>query len=131
LLSGVWYVYIYAIDSDGAITSLTDDYDKAPQGLTIIPDVLSSYLPWVVFFIGILLGILAGAGIVYRRFKSKFGETKGQISKQKEDVSKQTSRKKKETPTVASERSEDKDVDEVPPAGVKESVPRRKIKRKL
>ncbi len=131
LITGVWYVYIYAIDFDGGATSLTDDYDKAPQGLTIIPDVLSDYIPWIVFIIGMLLGILAGAGIVYRRFKTKFGESKGQTPKQKEDSSKQPSRKKKEKPSLPSEKSEEKDIDEIPSEDRKESVPRRKIKRKL
>jgi len=131
LISGVWYVYIYAIDFDGAVTSLTDDYDKAPQGLTIIPDVLSGYLPWIVFIIGVLIGILAGAGIVYRRFKSKFGESKVPSPKQKDVTPKQPSRKKREKPVLPSEGSEEKDIDEVTSEDDKESVPRRKIKRKL
>ncbi|MHA1912925.1 MAG: hypothetical protein ACW986_06880 [Promethearchaeota archaeon] len=131
LITGVWYVYIYAIDFDGAATSLTDDYDKAPQGLTIIPDVLSIYVPWIVFIIGIILGVLAGVGLLYRRFKSKSVENKGQATKQKEVTSKKPTRKKKEKTVLPSEGEEKKTIDEIPPEDDKESAPRRKIKRKL
>ena len=131
LITGVWLVYIYAIDFDGAVTSLVDDYDKAPQGLTIIPDALSIYLPWIVFIVGIILGILAGVGLVYRRFKSKFGETKSKSSKQKETPSKKPSSKKKVRSVLPSEGVEKKEIDEAPPEEDKESVPHRKIKRKL
>jgi hypothetical protein len=71
LIGGNWYVYIYVIDSDGAVVSLTDDYDKAPQAIQIIPDVVSYYLPWILIFGGVILGILLGIIATYSYFKSR------------------------------------------------------------
>ena len=72
LISGVWYIYIYVIDIDGAVTSLIDDYDMAPQGIRIVPDVLSNYIPWILFGGGLSIGALVGIGIIYTYFKSKY-----------------------------------------------------------
>ena len=131
LISGVWYVYVYLIDSDGAITSLIDDYDLAPQGITIISDSLRPYLTWITFFIGIVLGILAGVGIVYKKFKSKYGKMQAPSAKKKTSTPKKPSIKKKEKPTK--EISEERELEETKTEtkDAKKEVPKRKIKRKL
>lgn len=131
LITGVWYVYIYVIDSDGAITSLTDDYDKAPQAITIIPDALSDYLPWIIFFLGLIVGILISVGLAYRHFKSKAIGSKAVTPKKKEIPSKKPSIKKKEKEKQTEELVEKKETKEKTPEKEEESVPKRKIKRKL
>ena len=127
LISGTWFAYIYVIDSDGAVTSLIDDYNMAPQGITIIPDVLSNFIPWIVFFLGIGIGLLMGIGSIYRYFKSKYGESQLISPKKKEIPTKKKVKAKPikkehekiETEEIESEKEE------------KEEVPKRKIKRQL
>ncbi|MFX1488110.1 MAG: hypothetical protein ACFFBI_03115, partial [Promethearchaeota archaeon] len=130
LITGIWYVYIYVVDSDGAIVSLIDDYNMAPQAITIVPDVLSEYLPWIVFIIGIIFGLLAGVAAVYKHFKSKFFITQVPPSKKKETPLKKTPKEKKEkTKTVIEPIEEKKEEEKVKTE--EEGVPQRKIKRKL
>jgi len=131
LVTGVWYVYIYVIDSDGAITSLTDDYGKGIQSITIVPDALSEYLPWIIFFVGLILGMLISIGLAYRHFKSKAIDLKGVTPKKKEVPPKKLSLKKKEKEKPPEEILEKKDEEEVTSEIEEESVPKRKIKRKL
>jgi len=135
LISGVWYAYIYVIDSDGAITSLIDDYGHAPQGITIISDSLRPYLTWITFFIGIVLGILAGVGIVYKKFKSKYGKIQAPSAKTSAKKKTSTSRKplikkKEELTKVISEERELEET-KTEPKDAKKEVSKRKIKRKL
>ncbi|MFX0139457.1 MAG: hypothetical protein ACFFDN_37800 [Candidatus Hodarchaeota archaeon] len=127
LITGTWFVYIYVIDSDGAVTSLIDDYNMAPQGIKIIPDVLSNFLPWIVFFFGIIIGFLVGVGIIYRYFKSKFVEFQTPLPKKQEILPKKKAKAKpiKEEEEIL--EKEELKVDEEE----KEEVPKRKIKRKL
>ncbi len=131
LITGVWYVYIYVIDSDGAITSLTDDYDKAPRAITIIPDALSDYLPWIIFFLGLIIGMLISIGLAYRHFKSKAIGLKVVTPTKKEISSKKPSIKKKEKEKQTEELIEEKETEEKTSEKEEESVPKRKIKRKL
>lgn len=131
LITGVWDVYIYVIDSDGAITSLTDDYDKAPQAITIINDALSEYLPWIIFFLGLIIGMLISIGLVYRHFKSKAIGLKVVTPTKKEISSKKPSIKKKEKEKQTEELIEEKETEEKISEKEEESVPKRKIKRKL
>ncbi len=131
LLTGTWFVYIYVIDSDGAIASLIDDYDKAPQGIRIIPDILSDYLPWIVFFFGLSLGIIFGIGIIHKYFKSKFVEPE-RISPEKKKPAKEKTKKKTKT-KPSKEEFEKKEIEElkIKKEEEKDEVPKRKIKRKL
>jgi len=133
LITGVWDVYLYVIDSDGAVTSLIDDYDKAPQGIRIIPDVLSNFLLWILFFAGLGIGILSGIGIIYGYFKTKFGESQNIIHKKKETSTKKTFHKKKEKSKSIKEELEEKEIEEIELVKdeEKEGIPKRKIKRKL
>ena len=133
LITGTWFVYIYVIDSDGTVTSLIDDYNMAPQGIRIIPDVLSIYLPWIVFFLGLGIGILAGVGSIYKYFKSKFVESQVVPPKKKEIPSKKPIAKKKVKPKQIKKEIEEKEIEELKPEKEeeKEGVPKRKIKRKL
>jgi PKD repeat protein len=132
LITGMWFVYIYVIDSDGAVTSLIDDYNMAPQGIRVIPDVLSNYLPWIVFFFGLTIGLLAGMGILYRYFKSKFVESQAPPPKKKEALPKKPLTKKKVKAKQIKEEEEILKKEELEAEeGEKEGVPKRKIKRKL
>jgi hypothetical protein len=126
LITGVWYVYIFATDSNGATTSLISDYNLAPQSIRIIPDFLSGVLPWTAFAIGIILGILVGVGLAYRHYKSKYVERQGTPSKEKSSLKK---KKKKES----TEKTITEEVEEIKPEKEpeKEVSPKRKIKRKL
>ncbi|MFX1389573.1 MAG: hypothetical protein ACFE9Z_05855 [Promethearchaeota archaeon] len=127
LLSGTWYVYIDVIDSDGAVIRLISDYDKAPQAITIIPDFLSTFLPWIVFFVGLGIGIFVGIGSAYSYFKSKIVESpKRKKTKQQKLI------ERKKT-TLIKEELKEKDIEELTPSkeDEEEGVPKRKIKRKL
>ncbi len=132
LIDGIWYVYIYVIDSDGTVISLTDDYDKAPQGIRIIPDIISYYLPWILFFGGISFGLLLGIVAAYSYFKSR-GEPQRITPKKKEMSAKKPSIKKKLKAKPIKEEPEKKEIEELKPEKEKEKeeVPQRKIKRKL
>ena len=131
LITGVWYVYIYVIDDDRATTSLIDDYDLAPQAITIIPDGLSTYLPWIIFIIGLILGILVSIGIVSRRYKLKMGDPKAGSSKKKAISSKKIIKRKEEKEEEPEEIQEKEKIEEIAPKKEEEDVPKRKIKRKL
>ncbi|UCC18767.1 MAG: hypothetical protein JSV62_11750 [Promethearchaeota archaeon] len=132
LIEGIWYVYIYVIDSDDAITSLTDDYDRAPQGIRIIPDVISYYLPWILFFAGLSIGILVAIGVTYGYFKSKVAEPQKIITKKKEITPKKPITKKKVKSIPSKEEIDSEEIEGLKPKEEqKEGVPKRKIKRKL
>ena len=131
LITGVWYVYIYVIDDDRATTSLIDDYDMAPQAITIIPDTLSTYLPWIIFIIGLILGILVSIGIVSRRYKLRMGDPKDGSSKKKAISSKKIIKRKEEKEEEPEEIQEKEKIEEIAPKKEEEDVPKRKIKRKL
>lgn len=131
LITGVWYVYIYVIDSDGAVTSLTDDYDKAPQAITIIPDTLSTLLPWLLFIIGILIGILISIGLAFRYYRSKMVDSKAISTKKKDTRSKKVPKSKDSKEEQPTEPPETEIKEEKTLEKEEEGVPKRKIKRKL
>ncbi|MFX1377476.1 MAG: hypothetical protein ACFFA4_00130 [Promethearchaeota archaeon] len=132
LIDGIWYVYIYVIDSDGAIVSLTDDYDKAPQGIRIIPDVVSYYLPWILFFGGITFGLLLGIVVAYSYMKSRRDTQKITPKKKEIPAKKQIAQKRLKTKSSIQE-PEKKATEEFTKEKEKEKeeFPQRKIKRKL
>jgi len=129
LITGVWYVYISVTDIDGATTYLTSDYDLAPQEIRIIPDLLSPILPWIGLTIGVAIGLLAGIGLLYKKFKGKYTESKDTAPKK--PTSKKISKKPKTKPSKK-EVVKEEDA-KVEPQETKEipKEPQRKIKRKL
>ncbi len=129
LLTGVWYVYISITDADGETTYLTSDFGLGPQELRIIPDLLTPILLWVGFVIGLIIGLLGGIGILYRKFKSKYEEGKEIPTKKLTSVKKPKKQKKEaieketeleEAEITDSEKSEDSN-----------RLNQRRIKRKL
>ncbi len=128
LITGIWYAYITATDIDGATTYLNSDFNLAPQEINILPDLLTPILPWISFSIGIILGVLAGTGILYKRFKTKSVDLKKAPSKK--SASQKLAKKVKSIP------SRKKDIEEeIEKAEVQDEAPskepQRKIKRKL
>ncbi|MFW9894650.1 MAG: hypothetical protein ACFFD7_02485 [Candidatus Thorarchaeota archaeon] len=128
LITGVWYVYIYVTDSDGTTINLINDYNLAPQSIRIIPDVISDFIPWISFIIGTILGILVGIGLVYRHYKSRFIETQAVSPKEKISEKK---REKKESPKFQKESEEILEERKLEKEPEEETIPKRKIKRKL
>ena len=132
LISGVWYVYLSVIDADGAITRLTSDINIGPKEIRIIPDLISTNLPWIALFSGIGIGIIFGFGFGYSRYKSS--STK--ISKEKRQASKG---KVKTTPKQIKPEKKQKQIDTEKPDDTEDktvksetkSAPQRKIKRRL
>jgi len=133
LLTGTWFVYIYVIDTDGIITSLTDDYNLAPQGIRIIPDVLSTYIPWITFFSGLVIGILAAIGIAYKAFKSKFKKLQNVTPKRTQIADKKGKADKEIESKVSKDKEEQKEEEdlEVKKETDVKIAHKRKIKRKL
>ncbi|MHA1671403.1 MAG: hypothetical protein ACTSV5_12615 [Promethearchaeota archaeon] len=132
LISGVWYVYLSVIDTDGAITRITSDINIGPKEIRIIPDLISTNLPWIALFSGLGIGILFGFGFGYSRYKS----ASARISKEKQKVSKG---KTKKTPKQIKPKKKEKQIeieksDDTEDKSVKsetKSAPQRKIKRRL
>ncbi|MFX0038168.1 MAG: hypothetical protein ACFFCY_14095 [Promethearchaeota archaeon] len=129
LIGELWYVYMYVIDTDGVVIGLTEDYDKAPQAIRIVPDIVGYYLPWILFFGGISFGLLLGVIIAYTYFKSK-GEPQKITTRKKEMKVKKSKKKKIKTLPIKEEAEEDQ-IEEQKPEKEKEEIPQRKIKRKL
>ncbi|NVM16288.1 MAG: hypothetical protein HWN80_01125 [Candidatus Lokiarchaeota archaeon] len=127
LITGVWYVYLSVTDVDGATTFLNTDYDLAPQEINIIPDLLTPVLPWIGFIIGLLIGVLAGVGILYKKFKTRYIETKETPSKKPSKPSKPSK------PTLSKKQVVKEETEKVEAKERKEisKEPQRKIKRKL
>ncbi|MFW9990246.1 MAG: hypothetical protein ACFFC3_16520, partial [Candidatus Odinarchaeota archaeon] len=133
LSSGIWIVYMYVIDTDGAVTSLIDDYNIAPQGIRIVPDVLSNYIPWIAFFSGISIGLLIGIGIIVLYYKSKFIGRQPIPTDKKTIPSKKAIKKKKVKVEVPDDESKNKETEELKDEKEEEQDmgSTRKIKRKL
>ncbi len=129
LITGAWYVYISVTDIDGATTYLDSDYGLAPQEIRVIPDLLTPILPWIGFAIGVAIGVLVGIGLLYKKFKSKYIESKDTAPKK--PTSKKISKKPKTKPSKK-EVVKEEDA-KVEPQETKEipKEPQRKIKRKL
>jgi hypothetical protein len=127
LVSGVWYVYISATDSDGATTYITSDYGAGPKEVRIIPDELSGILSWITLFVGLGFGLLIGIAISYKIMKSRLNLPQ-KPAKKKEVPSDKKSKKEKPSKQI----EEKETLDEEPEEPEKEiTEPQRKIKRKL
>jgi len=81
LITGIWIAYISVTDIDGATTYLYSGFGLAPKEINILPDLLTPILPWISFSIGIIFGVLAGVGILYKKFKTKSMDLKKAPSK--------------------------------------------------
>lgn len=129
LSAGTWTVYVSVTDTDGETTDLEDDFDTGPQQITIIPDILSNYMPWITLIIGMILGIVAGLAIGYRLRKLKYPEYKTEEEKMPAKI-KPRIVKEKEIPTmpktIEKEKKEKPEKEEP-----RRPTPKRKIKRKL
>lgn len=131
LITGTWEIYVYVTDTDGETVGLDDDFDTAPQKITVIPDTLSNILPWIMLIIGLIIGILVGTGITYYTMKSKM-----LIYKPEEKIealekrSKKEKKPKKPEPPPTKPKPTKKLIEEEKPEK-KELRKPRKIKRKL
>ncbi len=131
LITGTWVIYVYVTDTDGATVGLSDNFNSAPQEITVIPDTLSDVLPWIMLIIGLIIGILVATGITYYTMKSKM-----LIYKPEEKIealekrSKKEKKPKKPEPTPTKPKPTKKLIEEEKPEK-KELRKPRKIKRKL
>ncbi|MBN1800309.1 MAG: hypothetical protein JW891_02325 [Candidatus Lokiarchaeota archaeon] len=134
LVTGIWYIYIYVTDADGAVVSLTDDYGNAPSSLTIVPDLLSAVLPWIALVVGLLLGILVGFGIGYYKIKSKNGEPRVKGTLKKKLISQKSTKDVSSEVIDAQEPKKDEETKKTktePQEPEQRKTQQRKIKRKL
>ncbi|MBY8979108.1 MAG: hypothetical protein KGD72_01850 [Candidatus Lokiarchaeota archaeon] len=129
LITGIWYAYISVTDIDGATTYLNSDFGLAPQEINILPDLLTPILPWISFSIGIILGVLVGVGILYKKFKPKSVELKKAPSKK--SAQQKPTKKVKPVPSRKKDVEEEIEKDEVGEVEPPSKEPQRKIKRKL
>ena len=128
LLTGMWLVYISVTDADGDTTDLTSDINLGPQELTIIPDLLTPVLPWIAFVVGLIIGLLGAIGILYRKFKSKYEDTKEPTPK-KPIIEKKTKKEQKEVKEL--KEPEEKEFAESKESEETTQITQRRIKRKL
>ncbi len=138
LITGTWYVYVYAEDSDGAVVSLTDDYGLAPQAITIIPDLLSAVLPWIALVIGLIIGALVCGGMGYYWIKKRILEgeqlvPKKKIQSQEKGISEKNKARNLSKPSeLSDEKIEGIKTEQKEKKPENDKVtPQRKIKRKL
>ena len=134
LITGTWDVNVYVTDTDGVTVGLSDDFNQAPQKITIIPDTLSTIFPWVTLVIGIVLGIILSIGISYHIIKSK--KTKSLPKEKKEAKPKKPVREtipRKVKPAPIQEAAAEKEIiKEKPEEKERRTIaPPRKIKRRL
>ena len=129
LITGVWYAYISVTDIDGATTYLNSDFGLAPQEINVLPDLLTPILPWISFSIGIILGVLVGVGILYKRFKPKSVEMKKAPSKK--SAPQKPAKKVKPVPSRKNDVEEEIEKDDIGEDKPPSKEPQRKIKRKL
>ena len=129
LITGIWYAYISVTDIDGATTYLNSDFGLAPQEINVLPDLLTPILPWISFSIGIILGVLAGVGILYKKFKTKSVDVKKVPSKK--SAPQKPTKKVKPVPSRKKDAEEEIEKSEVIDVEPPSKEPQRKIKRKL
>ena len=129
LITGVWYVYISATDSDGDTTQLLSDFGAGPKEIRIIPDELSGVVSWFALFVGLGFGILLGIAISYKTIKSRMLLPQKTVEKKKKTSIKKV---KKEVPKKKpEEEKEEETTTKTEEPEHKVSEPQRKIKRRL
>ena len=131
LVTGIWYAYISVTDIDGATTYLNSDFSLAPKEINILPDILTPILPWISFSLGIILGVLAGVGILYKKFKTRSVDVKKATSKKSALQKQKPTKKVKPTPSRKKDVEEEIEKAEVQEVELPSKEPQRKIKRKL
>ncbi len=132
LLTGTWTVYVSVTDTDGVTTELDSDYNTGPQEIEIIPDLLGDVLPWIMLFIGLIIGLMGVIVIALSKRSSK--ELAQTITKEKAVAKEKLTkpkREKKPKPVkkeAVKKKVEQEEVEEKEPEKI---APKRKIKRKL
>jgi len=133
LTPGTWTVYVSVTDTDGATTDLDDDYDTGPQQITVIPDLISDVLPWILLVVGSIIGVIVGVAFGYHVGKSKYAKYKPveeKVPPKKKPKTAIKPVKEKVTPTKP-KRVEKEIKAEPEKKEPKKPAPKRKIKRKL
>ncbi|MFO8019074.1 MAG: hypothetical protein R6U96_10595 [Promethearchaeia archaeon] len=133
LLSGDWYVYVYVTDTDGKTVGLDFNYDVAPQQISLIPDLMTTILPWVALIIGLGLGLIIGiaAGVRLGKKPAREKDTTPKKPAETKSEKKLKSSLTKEKKEKAEEKPEPSEMEEETKEETKEKKPERKIKRKL
>lgn len=129
LITGTWDIYVYVTDTDGATVGLDDDFDTAPQKITIIPDTLGEMLSWIMLALGLISGVLFGTAISYYILKSQKLKPEKEIDVIEKKLKKEKIPRKVK-PTPVKREAAKKLIEEEKPEK-KEPKPPRKIKRKL
>ena len=134
LVTGTWTVYVSVTDIDGETTKLDSDFDTGPQEIEIVPNLLDDALPWIMFLIGLGIGVIGVIITALSRRKPKILESEIRkdkpVSKKKpKKIQKPTKPKpEKAKREVPKEEIESEKVEEQEPKTV---APKRKIKRRL
>ncbi len=129
LISGVWYVYLVVIDADGGITRLNSDINIGPKEIRIIPDLISSFLPWIALFSGLGIGIIFG--FAFGLSKNKSDSTKSTKEKQKASKGKAKKQLKSEDKTTQPDVEKTDESEDIQEKSKTITEPQRKIKRRL
>ncbi|TXT67492.1 MAG: hypothetical protein BAJALOKI1v1_80025 [Promethearchaeota archaeon] len=130
LISGEWYIYISATDSEGETINLNSDYGLAPQKITIRANTLENLVPWITLAIGIIVGLLIGIAFAYNFLKSR------RKVKEEETTKKSKSEKASKIQKISEPTPESKEKlteeEKRPEKPEKETSPtKKKIKRRL
>ncbi len=134
LVTGTWTVYVYVTDIDEATTKLDSDFDTGPQEIEIVPNLLDDILPWIMFLIGLGIGIIGVIVTALAKRKPKILESEIQkgkpVSKKKPKKTQKPTKQKPEKvkQEVPKEEIESEEIEEQEPKTV---APKRKIKRRL
>jgi len=129
LITGTWDIYVTVIDTDGASVDLDDDFDTAPQKITVIPDTFGEIFSWIMLIIGLISGVLLGTAISFYILKLQKLKPEKKID-EKEKKPKKEKISKKVKPAPVKRKPEEELIKEEKPEKIEPKGPR-KIKRKL